>query len=92
MPAPTKNPGGATEAWRHVARGYERALKVDGLPANHRESLERQLQAAREILGLPPGAFENDAVGLGFERHSRTHTARVRGETVGGGDGGGAQK
>jgi hypothetical protein len=72
MPTRTSNPsGGATEAWRRVVKGYEEALKVNGLAENQREALQRQLQAAREILGLDPGAFENDPVGLGFERHSR---------------------
>jgi hypothetical protein len=77
MPKRTSNPGdGATEAWRRVVRGYEEALKVDGLPENLRETLERQLQAAREILGWDSGAFE--PVGLGFERHSRESAGRRR--------------
>jgi hypothetical protein len=54
MPTTTNNPNGATQAWRLVVKGYEEALKVDGLPENQRESLERQLQATREILGLEP--------------------------------------
>jgi hypothetical protein len=74
MPKRTSNPGdGATEAWRRVVRGYEEALKVDGLPENLRETLERQLQAARQILGLDLRALGDDLVGLGFERHSRTY-------------------
>jgi hypothetical protein len=66
------NPGsGATEAWRRVVRGYEEALKVDGIPESQRERLVRQLEITREILGMEPGALENDPVGWGLERHSR---------------------
>jgi hypothetical protein len=62
MPTTTNNPSGATQAWRLVVKGYEEALKVDGLPENQRESLERQLEAAREILGLEPAwvRFEDE--------------------------------
>jgi hypothetical protein len=60
MPTTTDSPGGATQAWRLVVKGYEEALKVDGLPENQRESLERQLQTAREILGLEPWTQSED--------------------------------
>jgi hypothetical protein len=62
MPTTTNNPSAATQAWRLVVKGYEEALKVDGLPENQRESLERQLEAAREILGLEPAwvRFEDE--------------------------------
>jgi hypothetical protein len=62
MPTTTNNPSGATQAWRLVVKGYEEALKVGGLPEHQRESLERQLQATREILGLEPAwvRFEDE--------------------------------
>jgi hypothetical protein len=72
MPTSTNNPsGGATEAWRRVVRGYEEAMKVNGIPENQRERLVRQLEMTREILGMESGAHEDDAVGYGFQRRSR---------------------
>jgi hypothetical protein len=53
MTTATNSPTEATQAWRLVVKGYEEALKADGLPEHERETLERrQRQQAREILGL----------------------------------------
>jgi hypothetical protein len=52
MPRTNNDPSGAAEAWRHVMRGYERALEVDGLPQDQRERLEAQWSATRRIVVL----------------------------------------